>query len=309
MTSNLAAIVAGTQIADGALMSNRARVAGVTAAAVSLVLIACSSGSGAGGGTAATGAPVPLEQLGKTYVQKLCAAIQPCCAQNGFSEDFKTCEQNAAEIQSELEKDRAKHPEYVYDAQKAGNCIAKLAAALSTCAPSKSGFDEDDDPDCEGILRGKQATGQACTGSNDCALGAYRSTCYRPDPSAMSEGVCIALKAPTEGDPCLTTGVVPKADTTYASCGDAPTLRCDPETKACKKIEVKALGDACIGSGTECGASAYCDFSTKKCTAKLKVGEACDPAVGAVCETRCDSDLKKCLTNEIRKKSCAGNLN
>ncbi|MBK6694535.1 MAG: hypothetical protein IPG50_20345 [Myxococcales bacterium] len=289
---------------------NRVRVVGVAGAALSLVLIACSggSGSGGGGGVTATGSPVPADQIGKAYVQKLCAAIQPCCAQNGFADDFKTCEQGAAAVQAELDKERTEHPEYVYDAQKAGNCIAKMAAALSTCAPSKSAFDEDDDPDCEGLLRGNNTPGQSCKSSSDCGLGAYRSTCFRQGTSPSDEGVCIALKAPTEGDSCITTGVVPKADTTYASCGVDPTLQCDPETKACKKLVVKALGDACIGSGLECGSSAYCDSATKKCTARLKAGASCDPAATAACETRCDSDTKKCLTNEIRKKACAGSL-
>lgn len=287
------------------MSSNRARVAGVTAAAVSLLLIACPGGSGSAGG--ATGAPIPVDQIGKTYVQKVCAAIQPCCAQNGFAEEFKTCEQGAAAFQAEFDKDRVKHPEYVYDAEKAGNCIAKMAAALGTCAPSKSG-DTEDDLDCEGTLRGKKPPGQSCTSSADCALGAYSSTCFSQGMGQPSEGVCIALKAPTENDPYLTTNVVPKADTTYASCGGDPTLQCDPESKACKKIEIKALGGACSGSGIECGAGTYCDFSSNKCAAKLKVGDACDPARPAVCETRCDSDTKKCLPNEILKKTCAGDL-
>jgi len=181
-----------------------------------------------------------------------------------------------------------------------------MAAAVSTCAPSKSTFDEDDDPDCEGILRANKTPGQSCKSSSDCALGAYRSTCFRQETGPSEEGVCIALKAPTEGDSCITSGVVPKADTTYASCGVDPTLQCDVESKACKKLVVKALGDACIGSGLECGSSAYCDSATKKCTARLKAGASCDPAATAACETRCDSDTKTCLTKRDPQEGLRG---
>jgi hypothetical protein len=291
------------------------RVAVLSGVVSSIALLACSSGAGGSIG----GAPVAFDQLGKTYLEKVCAAIKPCCTENGFAEEFATCAQGASTLQAAFDEEKAKSPELVYDAQKAGNCIAKIASVLGTCDPKHSTVDVDHDPDCVGMLRGTKALGATCTSSEQCALGSARTQCVGASTVSDSqghttseEGICIALKAvPGEGDPCFTYDEVPKADVVYASCESSDTFYCDRTTHTCKarggpgaSCEDKQ-GDFTSYSEQYCNKDSRCDAETRQCVARKAVGEACESSHSDCAATAyCDPTTNKCAALKAGGEAC-----
>lgn len=313
------------------------------------VLAGCPSG---GNGAVTGGPPVPQDQIGKAIAEKLCPAIQNCCNQNGFADEFKNCNQGAAALQASFDQERAKHPDYVYDAQKAGNCIAKIAAAYGTCnyKNDKTG----DDPDCEDFLRGTKPLGAECTSSSECAGNAPNrvecmgagSTSSADGGVSQTKGICVALKPAAEGDPCVTfdvSGPPPSGTTVYGDCEfGSDEFYCDASTKKCKRrggagtscvrvdgqatameamacskettcdfsskqcVALPKVGDPCEAVGDRCTEGAYCDGT--KCAAKKAGGEACSGSGSEECVHGCDSTTKKCLTNDVGRKMCSGDL-
>lgn len=291
------------------------RLALVTGALSSIAAIACSGGAGTTGG----GAPIPAEQLGKTFVDKLCAAIQTCCNQNGFSDELKTCAQGAAAVQADFDKDRSKHPEYTYDAQKAGNCIAKVANAFGTCNPKSAAIEND--PDCDGFLRGTKPAGASCTTSKECA--ANESSCTGRSGSSggtdggasTSAGICITLKRPAEGDPCFSYDEAPKADKVYGRCEYDDAFYCDRSSKTCKARGgpgtscAAVINDTTTSLSQACAKDSTCDQATKKCVALAAVGESCSSTsstLGCVSTAYCDTATSKCAARKAAGEACTG---
>src|SRR6185503_2455030 len=143
--------------------------------------------------------------VGKVFVEKVCGAIGNCCSQNGFSAEYANCNSAtaAAAFQADFEKTRARHPEATYDPQRAGNCFAKLAAALSTCSTKSSPLDDDADQDCDGVYRGAKPVGGSCTSSTDCALGLKCTGQVGTADGGTVAGTCYSVKTPAAGDRCL----------------------------------------------------------------------------------------------------------
>lgn len=283
------------------------------------VLAGCPSG---GNGAVTGGPPVPADQLGKAVLEKVCPAIQSCCNQNGFADDFKNCNQGAAALQASFDQQRTKHPEYVYDAQKAGNCIAKIAAAYGTCnyKNDKTG----DDPDCEDFLRGTKPLGADCESSSECAGNApNRVECLGEGSSssvdggvATTKGVCAAIKPAAEGDPCVSfssTAPRPSGSTVYGDCGfGSSDFYCDGATNKCKRRGgvgtscVTVDGNSTVVDAAACSKETSCDFQSKQCVALPKAGDACNETERCSEDAYCDLTARKCVAKKAGGEACSG---
>ncbi len=282
--------------------------------------LALLTGCPSGGGGSVGGAPIPYDQFGKVAAEKLCAAVQSCCNQNGFTDEAKACNQtSAAALQASMDEQKAKHPDYVYDAQKAGNCVAAVAAVYSTC--NTKGADTGDTPDCDGFFRGTKPLGSSCSSSSECAAsgpGTVRCAGLSSSSSAdggtsTTSGVCIATKKAAEGDPCLSYAADTKPDPAkvYGDCDyGSDDLYCDTVDKSCKKRG--AAGATCVvtvGTNTTsnaiaCAKGFTCDYASKACVALPGVGEACQGGYNCAEGAYCDATTKKCAAQKAGGEPC-----
>lgn len=317
-----------------------------------LGVVACSSGSGGG---ITNAAPVAANQLGQAYATQVCGAIKGCCTDNGFGDDWKTCNDSAAALQASFDQTMAKSPGAVYDAQKAGNCIARFATAIAQSCGNDQAIDTlDNDADCQNFFAGTKAPGETCSSSADCSPGAGVAYCRLSittttddagvtSSGSSSTGVCLSMKMPAAGDPCLSyASGSPDVSKTYADCERDPNLFCNSTTNTCtalvaigetcfsessdgglgytflqcakgatcdtqstKCVAAPAVGEACTGT---CGTGAYCDNATMKCVAQKQPGDACTNADQS-CVHGCDKQSGKCRKNEVSRDTCAGNVN
>lgn len=298
-------MLARTIVATGLLLS---------AALVSL------AGCPSGGGGSLSGAPIPYDQFGKVASDKLCAAVQSCCDQNGFTDEAKNCSQaSAVALQANMEEQKAKHPDYVYDAQKAGNCVAAIAAVYSTCNIKSV---DTDLPDCEAFFRGTKPTGASCTTSTECAstgtggvrcAGAVTSGAADGGVSKTS-GICVATKQAAEGDPCLGYSADTKADpgTVYGDCDSGSTeFYCATSEKKCKRrggagtVCVVTNGTSTVSDGTACAKGFNCDYTSKACVALPGAGEACQGGYSCGEGAYCDQATKKCAAKKAGGEPCS----
>lgn len=120
-------------------------------------------------------------------------------------------------------------------------------------------------------------------------------TCVRGTACVESAGTttrsCRSLNvASREGDRCDATGAV--------LCNPLLALACNNATSACARIGDGEMGSACIPGdlSVSCVAGQYCDSVTRRCVARLGVGQTC------VRDTECLS--AECLDGRCMERIC-----
>lgn len=245
----------------------------ILSAAASILTIASALAACSSSATAA--APVAEGDLALQAAHALCDSIQPCCAQVGYTYDATACLANEkAEVQREITQESGQGG--TYDANAAGNCVAKLRAQAAACADPPASTRSMSD--CGPIYVGTKKVGDACTHTAECAASADGSvSCTTtvldgpPGTGTSSSGMCVLYKnTAAKGDPCggSSSG---KPATIQSDCeGNNSPFYCDYSgTHTC--VDRIAIGQSCQGQG--CVVGAFCNNGT--CAANLSEGATC----------------------------------
>lgn len=306
-----------------------------TLAAMGCVVFAAAQGcggsadSGLGGGGGVAYVPVAASDFASAYAHAACDDLAGCCTQNGYGYNQPAC---LAAIQGLVQAELV-NPATVagaaYDANAAGECVARARRTAQTCAQT----DEEKrlmNAVCGRIYSGLKRPGEECRSTMDCAASPEGRVSCTSWSSASRDGgpsggkMCQVRKTPAAvGDSCEGfTGSTAAPPAVVGDCaGSSSALRCDPETRTCQPR--LALGQKCSGAGG-CTTDAYCNYKTQLCEAKLAVGAACtspdDCAAGASCDfmgtktcvakrpvgADCQSS-SDCASNACKKSRCAAN--
>ncbi len=290
----------------------------MTAFFVSGTLLACSGNVAPSGG-----ASVPNADA---FFNEFCSAFSPCCAQVGKSTDGASCKQRFALSTADSE----------YDPVKGQVCINEIRAQQNNvdfCTNPGSSSKA-----CEGTFRekgsgvGTKEPGEECSKDGDCAPsseGSVRCESAYRNGSVVGMGCQLRIEGGREGDgPCLGTkkGLTTMYESAIASsdgrtlppargylCDVADGVYCSRDT-SCRKLQ--NIGETCdTVSQYACVSSAYCDFSSKTCVAKVPVGGNCASTWEACTESGyCDTTTSKCVarfsdgTACSRSDECISNL-
>lgn len=275
---------------------------------------ACSSGSGSTGSGATR----------DSFIAGYCDLLAPCCAKAGLRADGVQCRSFAGGL-APAGYD-AVAGEQCLTEMRAASASPDFCDDLGQ---SKSPSCDSVFPG--GSSGGTKAPGETCTDDDECAPSKDgKVDCARAHTSGGGEvRKCQVIVKGTAGStPCAATK---EGNVTYYSsfdddvpakaylCDTADGLRCDSTTHACTKIPAvgepcgsgfascvegayctggtcaarKAAGEACAFD-SECVETAYCDSSTKVCTAKLADGVACTSssrcASGSCVNGKCEKD-------------------
>lgn len=233
-------------------------------------IAACSGSTDSGSGAAA--APIPQDQLLRSYVAAVCDNIGSCCEVEGFAYDPNKCnEAGLEELGDELPN--TTDGRVVYDANAAGACVSAIAKAAKSCKPFFAA-------ECDEVFKGTLAPGEACTRSIECAP----SDAGDVDCDYESQ-VCVVSPRGAVGDGCSQTCTETDSDGTEcsgsggssggpepgpATCYTNDGLACDEDYKC---APLAGLGEPCSYDG--CVEGATCN-STGVCVPLAAVGEPCE---------------------------------
>ena len=286
------------------------------------VLAACSGKTDA--------APVAEADFATQLAHAVCDNIGPCCAKAQLTYDKSACASSAiAALQGDF--DRRKKEGATYDATAAGQCVAQYQGIASSCSNDST---TDTLAACRRVYAGSKALGEACTTTSECRLPAEGSVaCWQAVSSngtLASQGTCVGFRPAQKGDACMGLGALPPGVTTVGDCNfnDKSAFYCDSASICQPRV---AIGQACptnsFGACVEggqcvdgvcasapklgesctfgkCAGESFCDFSSTKCTAKRKAGEACDQSAACV-SGNCSG--KKCVDGWLTSAPiCAG---
>jgi hypothetical protein len=294
---------------------------------VSLGLIAGACSSSSGGAGTSSG-----------FVNEYCGLVAPCCAKAGRPADGATCRSFYGALTSSA----------TYDAAKGDACLAALRAASSRADYCDHGAPDADA--CDDVYRlgggsGTKKPGEACSEDGDCATsplgkvdcatsygtgGAKTSVCQLQLPGKEGDTPCGGtIDGNTTSFSSSSSGAAPPSQVFMCNVKDGiyckysySTTGAAPPT--CTRIQ--DIGGACDSSSSSsyaCVKTAYCDFTTKTCKAKLAIGEPCSGsstcAPGGYCDTTvgststCKAQLpegsactssSQCVTNNCNNKKC-----
>lgn len=252
----------------------------------------CSGSTTDGGGST----PVPADQFVTRFIDAVCNNIGSCCQQSGFAYDAAGCK---ALGQAEFKQPVSESPSVVYDPNAAGDCIAAVQKAATSCGA----FDFDSSA-CEAILKGTLQAGAVCASSEECADPAGGNA-YCDVPLDATSGKCVVETRGKSGESCGST-CTDHGDgssdcmgstqwTGQASCYVNDGLYCNGTCQP-----VIPVGQPCEVDG--CAMGAYCQAGT--CTAFPSAGEPC--ADGYLCgdASYCDPG-GTCQSEKAKGQSCA----
>lgn len=277
---------------------------GVGAAAMALV--ACNSGTGTTGGTGGDA---------QSFINDFCGTVGPCCAQVNKPTDGQACRTLYTALTSA----------YTYDAAAGSACLNELHATQS--APDYCMTFTKNGPSCKNVFRksgsstGTRAPGATCDDDGECAASSEGEVSCASNFSGTSETrTCqVEIRGKENDTPCNQTkdgnvtsfsgfsssSGMPMAPPPKAfSCDVADGVYCNDTTKKCTKIQ--GPGGPCESfSSHACTKDAFCDFSTKKCVARIPLGGDCSKSsTGCVENAFCPSDTHKCTAQLADGAAC-----
>lgn len=319
---------------------------------VSLLALGCggdnSRTSGTSGGTSGD---LTLDELPAYAAQRQCQNATDCHRYESVADCEASVDVSVGSIKNAVDAGKVK-----YNADKVDACLDALQqAAACTYSDLFQNLGGSDIPSaCQEVFVGTVAEKGSCVIDEECVS----QNCVAP-PTCMMQ-CCVGECAPAEaapvlakiGEPCVTTGceagaycqedaqsnpttcaaTLKKGDACSsfdsctlplycaydfmtgegacaehaahgAACTPGDIYSCDPiddycdaTTKVCTLR--KLVGEACSDAASPCVNFAYCDPASKKCVKKGAPGDACDAMVDAqVCLDSANCDAGKC-TND-----------
>ena len=287
--------------------------------------IAACGGTSSNGGSAP---PVSSTDFAGSYAHAVCDNIAACCAKSGIGYDASACFTSVQGLIQGLVVNPATASGATYDANAAGDCIARVRDASIACGETTQ-MQSDLNAACNRVYSGTKKPGETCNTSTDCQAPAEGTvTCDHwsssgGDAGPMSGSLCQVRTTPKGGETCgsSSSGAPPS---TVAACdyGQSDTFMCDYQSHTCvprgeigasctssdgcvttaycsmqKCVAKVGIGGACTSFGSECDATSRCDAVTKMCAAKL--------ADGAACTTSTDCTGNQCSSGKCRSSSYA----
>jgi len=249
-------------------------------------LASCGGGGEGGAGTKAD------------FIASYCDKLSPCCQEAGLPSDGAQCKQLLSAFATGT-----------YDADAGEACLAAIDASSTFC-------DDGNVPECQGVFdsaTGSVQPGGECTKASDCAPsaegkvdcafaftsgGGQIQKCQVQIDGKAGDNPCVGTRDGNTTTFVLSEDVPPKG---YI-CDVADKLFCDEDTSAC--TAERAVGDACNGSPSECGADAFCDFATQACAARLPEGSPCSDFDSCKSGTYCDFDTSVCTATIPDGSAC-----
>lgn len=226
--------------------------------------------------------PVAETDFESAYVDAFCGVSTQCCAPG----TAPTAEQCRANILMNGGMPPSRPPNTVYDANKAGECVAAVRRLTTNCLITNPQDDAISEL-CNAIYVGTLAPGAACQAEGACvppAKGIAR--CQVPGgDNAVGTSVCTVIPVGEQGDPCL----MPGFGLRVAICDADVGLFCDtsgaPGTGTC--VAQRHEGEPCDGlypddvcaPGLTCGEPA-----PRVCIKLLPLGAACN-GYARLCES------------------------
>lgn len=245
------------------------------------------SGTASSGGPPPSAGPIAQADFAAAYVGAACGALTTCCAALGASVDQQACP-------GWLEQYRPTAYS-LYDAARAGECVALYRSIGDTCSASRP-LEDQIKKICSYVHAGNQPVGAPCAEDTDCAAsfdGATRCN-NGPSVSGPSAPTCVRVPQGSRGDSC--SGSPPALGTTEIS--DCATgLYCS----------ALSVCEPTIPAGQPCGPNGGCDEGllcvAGVCGAKLGNGASC--ILDAQCASgTCSAD--RCAASvPITQASCA----
>jgi hypothetical protein len=243
------------------------------------VLSILSIGTSCGGHSAAPSLqPVSEVDFPEAYAEATCDLFQTCCSRASLAFDHAACITAALQYAGTYLIPAA--VAHVYDASKAGECLARLRAFGTSC--TISGNDENAlENVCSELVTGVQPLGESCASTKACAKS--------------DRGNVICRSSPTSGDPI-------------------------PPMAVCALEIVGQVGDRCLGPSPplvgmpadprpyadRCADGLYCD-ATSNCAAALAIGQACSFTSECGPDRACDVTTRQCILKKADGTPCAGN--
>lgn len=256
---------------------------------VALVVVAASAaGAGEAGCNQIDHDYVTSDQFAAEYAQALCTSLQPCCVQNGITQDYGACTQGwQAQVQTLVNGAVASGN---YDITAATNCVQQVrAAAAAGCGPGPGTLSAAR-ATCQSVFAGQLPLGAACTSVSQCAqMDGSVVTCAVP-PQQAPDASTTGGQLPLAATGTILDGLSVSIEDT-AVCVTVPPS--DAGTPACA-IQADAGTDTCESQG------AYCDPTALTCQPLNSAGGLCDPAVASSCAAG-----NYCVTSGAAKGTCA----
>ncbi|MBI5535361.1 MAG: hypothetical protein HY898_21715 [Deltaproteobacteria bacterium] len=254
------------------------------------------------------------------YSHAVCDPLGPCCDQIQKPLQVQHC-LNLAAGKATSAILSAKDKGLALTAESASICVARErkrseAWAAQGC-PSLNAPVQDSSIDCPGLFGGTKLRGQPCTGWFECAppsegtvecatIDANTTICQEHRAGDVGSHPCSATTKPTPGvlydcdNDTLRCQIPMQGESTCVArvalggtcvTSDECVLGLHCAQGAC--AEAVAAGASCAGDEFFlCGKDQYCQWDTKTCVAKKKLGEACSGAgsclEGMTCGTVCD---------------------
>jgi hypothetical protein len=257
-----------------------------------MILIACSGTSSSGG----SGALASEDG----YAQGYCTAYAQCCSKIGKTANSTTCQRDLTS--------RGSYEQY--NPTVGTKCLNEINAAQQKS--TLCNLDPNDTPSCDSVYSenggtGTKQPGEACDSTEDCAPSSEgTSGCQSFFNNNVTTRICQVRIDGKEGDkPCVGTkqgnatisyGSQNEAQPRGYVCDVANGVYCSQTTQTCTKIP--DVGEACdTGTQYACVSTAFCDYTAKKCVARLAVGADCTTnSQGCTSDAFCDTTAtKKCV--------------
>jgi hypothetical protein len=232
------------------------------------------------------------------FIASYCDKLSPCCEQAGLPSNGAQCKQFLGLFATGT-----------YDPKAGEACLAAIDASSTFC-------DDGNAPECQGVFSsasGSVKPGGECSSTSDCAPSAEGTVdcAFAFSSSGGQIQKCqVQIDGKAGDSPCVgtkdgnTTSFISAQDVAPKGyiCDVANKLFCDQDTTKC--TATRAVGDACTGSASECGADAFCDFASQKCAARLAAGSPCSGSDSCKSGTYCDFDTMTCTTSIPDGSAC-----
>jgi len=234
------------------------------------------------------------------FADAFCAEVAKCCVQHGLPGDGQMCMLMSSGTG--------------YNATAGEACLAEIRNEVANGTFCQSGSSSSSP--CNSVYQGSTGNkqpGETCQSDNDCAKSADgQVVCASAYLNGAFVEKCQVQIPGKQGDtPCLGTqdGTIFTGDTTSTDvlargyvCDTADGLRCS--AGAC--VVLAAAGDICVYS-SDCVGSAYCDYSQRKCVARVGNGGVCTGSDSDECVAGnyCDSAAKQCAAQLANGATCS----
>ncbi|HEX3345806.1 MAG TPA: hypothetical protein VHS09_14580 [Polyangiaceae bacterium] len=216
---------------------------------------------------------VSQDHFAQAYAQALCSSLQGCCAENGISQDYGSCESGWEKQVNNLLYGPTSTGNY--NITLATSCIDEVRAAQGQSCQPLPGSLSAARGTCQSIFQGQVPLGGPCSSAADCAQmdGSIITCATVPGDAGSGSGggqLPLAAGVSIQGV-TLTPSDVP------VCVAEAPPDAGMGGTMPSCSIDSAAGTDTCTATG------AYCDPMMLVCMPQAGAAGKCDPSVVASC--------------------------